>query len=335
MISRKLLLSFGLVTLPFSIFAQKVETKTLSEVLIYPQNIYPAEVVSKTQSLLSSEVSARLLEVSVEQGDLVKKNQLLAVMDCRDIKAKLALNKSSQKEVEANLNLANAQVKRFRNLEKRQLASTSQLDELKAKQNSLKAQKSGLVIQAQIINREIARCEVRSPYKAVVTELKAGEGQWLGMGTPLLQLKRFDQAQVKAMLPKEFVLNHKIESLNWQSDLNDSAAEQKVNFLRFSLDIEPGQRMVKTWFAAPENSPLGLTGKLIYQDRQSHIPASLIVKRKGKLGAFIIENKQAVFKQLPSQEVGRPLPLPSSWNTSWRIVHQGQLRLQHGDMVDD
>ncbi len=308
----------------------KVETQSLESLYVYPQYEFSAEIRPHTVSVISSELNAKLQQVLIRPGVSVDKGQLLAKLDCADTKARLDQVEAAQMEVSASLQLTELQAARLQNLESRQLVSTNQLDEIRTQKKALLAKKQGLEVDQKNSVRAIKRCQIHAPFAAVVTDIRAGEGQWLAMGVPLFELYRQDRAEIEVLIPYALAKQYHSRASQWQGDTFEAVS---VDWLRQSAVVDARQRMAKVWFKAPPAQPLGSAGTLLFIEQKPHLPVSTVVKRHGVYGVFIVENSQAVFKAIPSAEDGRPAAVPAAWQSDWLVVTQGQQRLQNGDRV--
>lgn len=82
---------------------KQVSTQRLGDVVRVLERSTPAEVVSLSHALVGAQVPASVKAVKVKVGDVVKKGQLLAQLDCRDFKANLA-------QVDANIAALDAKI---------------------------------------------------------------------------------------------------------------------------------------------------------------------------------------------------------------------------------
>jgi hypothetical protein len=75
----------------------------------------------------------------------------------------------------------------------------------------------------------------------------------------------------------------------------------------------------------------GEAGELVWQNPQAHIPAELLVSRKGVLGVFVLAGNRAQFLALPAAQPGQPAATRLPPDTL--LVTQGRFQLQDGDEV--
>lgn len=148
-------------------------------------------ITARRQATVSSEITARVLEVLVEEGQQVAAGELLARLDDELLQASLALAQARQeeagsalREVEVNLVEAEASLRRIDDLAARQLASAQALDEARARVGSLRARLASLnrslVVAERAVALEQQRLDdtiIRAPFAGVVIDKAAQPGE--------------------------------------------------------------------------------------------------------------------------------------------------------------
>ena len=104
-------------------------------------------VTARRQATVSSKFTGKVIEVTIEEGMEVEKDQILARLDDSNVatsyalaEARLKSSQTSLKETQALLREAQAIFKRTKNLVDRQLASEAEMDRARAGSESLAAQ---------------------------------------------------------------------------------------------------------------------------------------------------------------------------------------------------
>lgn len=100
---------------------------------------FSGKTEAKNSVFITAKVGGELKEIYFKAGETVKKSQQLFKIDDRAYKAVLSQKKSSLEKDRANLNLAIANVKRYKPLVEKGLAPREKLDELIANQKQLQA----------------------------------------------------------------------------------------------------------------------------------------------------------------------------------------------------
>jgi RND family efflux transporter MFP subunit len=151
----------------------------------------PAEIEPYENLWLKSEAMGQILEVFVEEGQIVKKGQVLVRLDDRDYITTLA-------RIEAGYNLAQTEYKRLSPLVKNNIAPESELDRLKAQIKDYEAQRESAKL-------ALSRTRIQSPISGRINELKAKKGDQLAPGSPVAQILQFEQVKVVVGIPESDV----------------------------------------------------------------------------------------------------------------------------------
>lgn len=322
-----ILLSFLYSSISFS---QSIQTKTVQSLQFFPHYEFSAQVVSPSTSQISAQLSAQLIEFPVKVGEVLPAGKLIAKFDCRDYEDQLALTKTSRKELLANLNLAQLQYQRLKNLQNRSLASDASRDEALARKQVLEAQLSSLELQKQLNQRSIERCEIKAPFTGVVIEKLTGVGSWLNPGSPLVVIQQLEQTEIEVRVP--LAINN-IRALSNAVWLKSDGSTMELTLLRQSKVLDPQSKMLRVWYQAPKELLIGQQGVVSITDTHAYLPASVLVQRNKQVGVFVVENNLATFKPIDNAVLGRPAKLPAGWD-SLSIVVEGQLGLKDGDIID-
>lgn len=322
---------------PASVIAQTLQTKSINELAIYPSYLFSAEVQAQSATTISAQINAQLLEFSVKNGEEIPAGKRLARFDCADLQDQLALNRANQQELQANLRLAQLQFKRLNELQGRQLAADSSVDESLARKQALEAQFMALKTQAKLAERAISRCEIRAPFRGVVSEKYVGQGQWLTVGAPLLKLTQLDAAELAVQVPLSLFQQDDFTALMNSAVLQNAQQNIALQSWRVSKQTTAQSKMVTVWFAAPKGLLIGQQLQVVFTRAQAFLPAGILVKRAGKVGVFVVENQQAKFVALENAQMGRPAPVPQTLlnHPETKVVVDGQLSLQNGDSAQE
>jgi len=307
----------------------KVRTQAFAEIAQPVTGRAAARVVSPNDSLISAEVSARVLRVHADAGAVVAVNALLVELDATDYQLALAQAEAQLAAAKARLTLAQQRAQRGEQLrEQRHIAE----DELLALATQKLAAEADLQL-AEAARRSAARnvekTRIHAPFAGVVLERHAQVGALAAPGTPLLRLVDTAVPEVEAQLAPEDA-----EALATASRMVFSAGgdDFPLQLLRRAPVIEPASRtvLVRLGFAGAR-PPAGSAGELIFGAAARQLPSTLAVQRDSRLGVFIADNGQARFVPVPGALEGRPLRIDLPAHA--RVVVQGQQGLQDGAAV--
>ncbi|MEO6486622.1 MAG: efflux RND transporter periplasmic adaptor subunit [Thermoanaerobaculia bacterium] len=173
-------------------------------------------VVSSNVSPLASKVVGNVVRVLVAEGDRVHAGQLLVEIDGREGKAQTASARAGSVEIEraidaaqANATLAETTLRRYAALFERRAVSAQDLDDVKAKRDTSRAELARFVAK-----REQARAMrdqaqafldysyVRSPIEGVITRRFVDPGAQAAPGMTLVTVEDARSFRVEATVPE-------------------------------------------------------------------------------------------------------------------------------------
>ncbi|MGN6313076.1 MAG: efflux RND transporter periplasmic adaptor subunit [Rhodanobacteraceae bacterium] len=148
-------------------------------------------VVARREATVSAQITGTLTEVLVEEGEHVRKNQILARLDDSGYRAALDAAKAQYAAAQAQVGEARAQLeqaqhdaKRLESIVVRGLVSRQQAEQARtqaetAQATLLAAQKSAQAAAAQVTSAQVNfdYCVVRAPFDGVITDKAAQVGE--------------------------------------------------------------------------------------------------------------------------------------------------------------
>ena len=194
-------------------------------------------VVARRQATVASKITARMVELDIEEGDLVKAGQIIAKLDDTNIRA--ALNQSSAQLdfakaslAETEVNLANAQrdYERQKSLLQGHFVSQAAVDNSQTTLDGLRAQlatqRSNVDVVAEglkVAQRNLDDTIIRAPFSGIVTVKAAQPGE---MVSPISAGGGFTRTGIGTIVD--------MDSLEFQVDVNENfinkvRPEQKVS----------------------------------------------------------------------------------------------------------
>ena len=119
-----------------------------------PTRLLSGTVRSPEHLVISAEIAGRVVELPYQSGEVVPEGAAVLVLFDDDLEAQ-------REALEADLNLVSTQLERNRTLEADALISQDQLDVLKARSLSLKAQ-------IAVLDARLSRMTFRAPFKGTL-----------------------------------------------------------------------------------------------------------------------------------------------------------------------
>lgn len=207
-----------------SLVVSKIDFKRFTEI----QGIVESNEIVK----VSAEIPGRLLNIYVENGDRVRKGQLIAKVDVEDIQKSL-------EEVETSYDLAKDLFERQERLWKKNIGSEMQY--LSAKNNKERLEKG-----IASINHQLKKANIYAPSSGVVDNKNIEAGEMVSPGFPLFLIMNTSKMKVTADVPETYLstvkygdmISIKIPALNIDTEGKISRIGNKINTANRTFSIE-------------------------------------------------------------------------------------------------
>jgi RND family efflux transporter MFP subunit len=176
--------------------AATVEQKNITEELVLTGTLKPQAEVQ-----VISELSARLLRLVRNEGESVRKGEVIAVLDCTD--ARLGKERASASAAVAQANRQHALTERDRADNLLKTGGITDKDHLAAQVNLQVAEASLRQARAEeaIAAQQVARCTIHAPFSGRVAKRLVDAGTMLAVGTPVLTLVDNSVLEFRAATP--------------------------------------------------------------------------------------------------------------------------------------
>ncbi|MGE0407886.1 MAG: efflux RND transporter periplasmic adaptor subunit [Amphiplicatus sp.] len=134
-------------------------------------------VVARREATVAAEVTGRLVEVRVEEGQKVARGEVLAVLEATLAEADLQGAKARAASASADLAEAKRVLDRTRALAADGFATNAMLTDAEARYEAARAQANALKSDAERAAAQLSRYEIRAPFDGVVTAKAAQPGE--------------------------------------------------------------------------------------------------------------------------------------------------------------
>ena len=135
-----------------------------------------------------AEVSATVLQVLKENGDAVKRGDLLVRLDDMSIRDALASAEATSRSAAQALEQASRQLERVKTLRSSGMASAQALDDAEVRRNGAQSDLEAAKARAVLARQQMERTHVRAPFDGVVSERKVSAGDTASPGKELLKV---------------------------------------------------------------------------------------------------------------------------------------------------
>lgn len=164
-------------------------------------------VLSLQSVVIRPQVDGILTKVLVKEGQQVKAGDLLATIDDRSIRAALEQAKALLTQSQAQLNVANVDLKRYKLLTVDNSISRQQYDQQQALVDQLKATALGNQASINASQVQLSYTQIRSPVTGRVGIRNVDEGNFLRVSdaTGLFSVTQIDPVSVEFSLPQQML----------------------------------------------------------------------------------------------------------------------------------
>jgi RND family efflux transporter MFP subunit len=247
---------------------------------------------------LRAEVSAIVLRVLKENGDVVKRGDLLVQLDATSIRDTLAAAESAQRAAQNAYEQSKRQLERFTTLRGSGMASAQQLEDAELRKNTAQSDEEAAKTRVVAARQQLARTEVRAPFDGIVSERKVSAGDTAQIGKELLKIIDPNSMRYEALISAENVGSVKAGQPVQFRVTGYGEQEFSGKVRRVNPAANPTTRQVEvlvdlTGDKQPKLAGLYAEGHVATQSRPTlTIPASAIMRDGEKASAFRVKDNK-------------------------------------------
>jgi len=154
---------------------------------------------------LRAEIQAVVLQVLKENGDNVKRGDLLVRLDDTAIRDALASAESASRSAALASEQAERQFDRMKTLRGSGMASAQALDDAEGRRNAAVSESEAAKARVVLARQQMTRTEVRAPFDGVVTDRKVSPGDTATLGKELLKVIDPNSMRFEAMVSSDSI----------------------------------------------------------------------------------------------------------------------------------
>jgi RND family efflux transporter MFP subunit len=239
----KILLTFGLLGLVpiLSATGSSLEITTIEIQDSYQSSKrFPGKILPLNYSKLSFEIPGKISQVTVDIGDAVEVNQILAFLDPAEMQANL--NQAS-----ARYDLASQALTRFQDLKDKGFISNQELDRANSEYLVAKAQ-------ADLYRVKLEQTKIRAPFSGFIQNRFLDSGTVVSPGIPIIEIIDSTGVEAHVSIPGSiiesleidsqynFSINEKIypATLKRFSQMTSQGSNNRLGIFEFETFINPG-----------------------------------------------------------------------------------------------
>ena len=304
--------------------------------------VYAGEIHSVYESNLSFQTAGKILSRRVKAGDRVRKGQVLAVLDTRDLEQAVYNTQAQESAVNSQLKLAEKNMRRYQQLLAEGAVSEAIYDQYVQQYEAAQAAVEQSHAQsAQTVN-QLGYSMLTADREGIVTKIKAEPGQVVAAGENIATLADDGALEVEFAVPEDAVANFtigtSIDTQLWSRRKNDYAAV--IREISPMADAETRTFQIKAQLQGDLSAVrLGMTAKVFLRNggekKASYIPLAAVFEQpdQGK-GVWVIHDGRVYFALIELGKLRKDqVEVLSGLAQGERIVAAGGQKLSEGQMV--
>ncbi len=192
------------------------DLRTLTRQAVAAGPVITGTIQPERKADLRAEVSAVVLKVLKENGDAVKRGELVVRLDDISIRDSMASAEESVRTSTQGAEQAERQLQRLKTLQAQGMTSMQAMEDAEVRRNTTQSDVVAAKARAAAARQQLQRTEVRAPFDGLVSERKVSAGDTAQVGKELLKV--IDPGSLR------------FEGLVSADRVNDVAVGQAVSF---------------------------------------------------------------------------------------------------------
>jgi RND family efflux transporter MFP subunit len=181
--------------------AKKDDAPALTKLVIAPEDILTVRanalsagpvvtgsIQPERKADLRAEISAVVLQVLKENGDVVRRGDVLVRLDPTSIRDNLQSAEANVRNATQALDQAERNLQRLKTLRASGMTSLQALDDAEVRRNAAQSELSASGARAVLARQQLDRTIVRAPFDGVVSDRKVSAGDTASVGKELLKV---------------------------------------------------------------------------------------------------------------------------------------------------
>ena len=238
------------------------------------------QITALFQTTLASRIQGAIQDIRVREGSTVLKDEVLVVLDSRDLRANLA-------RAQANLDNKRVYLARVEDLSKRGSAAKQDLDDARRAFKVAEAER-------QAAAAHLTYTSIKAPFAGTITEKTADVGDMALPGRPLLKMEDSSQLRLEAMVAESDVLT--VRQGDEAPVLIDALGPRPLKGVIAQVvpagDPRTHTFLVQVTLPRMPGLKTGMFGRLLLHKGTSEtivVPRVAVVERGQLTGVFVVE----------------------------------------------
>jgi RND family efflux transporter MFP subunit len=181
-------------------------------------------LVARTETTLSSQLSARIERISVKEGNRFKRHQVLIDFDCRLYQAQLNRTKAQLRATQKTFS-ANLQLQNFQAISKLEVA-VSEAEVAKAEAD------------VELSQIRVSLCKVKAPFSGRVIKLHVAPYASVSPGEPLIEILDDSRLEIRLHIPSMWLASIRIGT-KFKVEIDETKRTYRAKVIRMGAKVDP------------------------------------------------------------------------------------------------
>jgi RND family efflux transporter MFP subunit len=182
-----------------------VTVATVKTGMVAPQAEFIGTVFYKEVSDVASELEGLAQTVKFEEGQRVKKGQILVELGSEILRKDFQATLSSYQQALSELEIAKIELRRKEQLLETKSISRQSYDQDRFRTIILENRAASLKAQVERIEIELNKKVIRAPYDAIIIKRYVDRGEWIAEGKSVAILAKDDIVDILVEVPERFI----------------------------------------------------------------------------------------------------------------------------------
>lgn len=266
-----------------------IQNNTLAMGAVITGTVQPAR-----RADLRAEVQAVVLQVLKENGDVVKRGDLLVRLDDTAIRDSLNSASEAVRASSQSYDQAERQLQRLKKLRESGMVTTQQLEDSEVRRNNAQSDLAAAQTRQAQARQQLQRTEARAPFDGVVSDKKVSPGDTAQVGKELLKVIDPSSLRFEGFVSADRIGSVKLgEKVSFR--INGYGNDEFMGTVsRVSPAANPATRQVEVQVSFDEGRKPALAGlfaegRIAAGGAALTIPASSLVRESDKAFAWRVE----------------------------------------------
>ncbi len=176
------------VAAPVKLLVAPEDLLTVASSALASGPVVTGSVQPERKADLRAEVSAIVLQVLKENGEVVKRGDVLLRLDDTSIRDSLGSAEQAVTSAAQALDQSNRQLERLKTLRASGMTSAAAFDDAEVRRNTAQSEVSAARARAVQARQQLSRTTIRAPFDGVVSDRKVSNGDTAAIGKELLKV---------------------------------------------------------------------------------------------------------------------------------------------------